>query len=336
MTIIFTSSGRRNYLISYFKKIIGDSGKIIALDCKVTAPSLQVADVGILVPNISSENYIPELKKIILKYKADLLIPLNDLDLPVISKHKHSLEAIGVKVIVSDKRIIDITLDKWKSFCFLKEANIDTPETFLNIEDALSSVNSNKISFPLIVKPRWGSGSIEISKVNDELELRLTYSLLKLKKHRMILHELNEENSDDFIIIQEFIEGQEYGMDILNDFNGSFVKAFVRKKIAMRSGETDQAQTVSDEKFESIGEKLGRITGHIGIMDCDFFVSNEKIFMLEMNPRFGGGYPFSHAAGINIPEIYIYWHLGKNNIEKYLNYNTGLSFAKYDSIISVK
>ena len=109
MTIIFTSSGRRNYLISYFKKIIGDSGKTIALDCKATAPSLQVADVRIVVPNISSQDYIPELKKIILEYKADLLIPLNDLELPILSKHKHSLEAIGVKVIISDKKIVDIT-----------------------------------------------------------------------------------------------------------------------------------------------------------------------------------------------------------------------------------
>jgi carbamoyl-phosphate synthase large subunit len=336
MNIIFTCSGRRNDIILWFKEIIGDTGKTIALDYQASATSLQVADIGIIVPKVSDDNYITELKKIIVEYKADLLIPLNDLELSILSKHRISLEELGVKVIISNKNIIDITLDKWKSFNFLESAGIHTPKTFLTVKEALSSIESNEICFPLIIKPRWGSGSAEIYTARNKKELRLSFNLLKLKQDSLNLQKLNEGNDPNFIIIQEFLTGQEYGMDILNDFNGNFVDVFIRKKIAMRAGETDKALTIDDEKYKNIGKKLAIITSHLGLMDCDFFVRNDKVYILEMNPRFGGGYPFSHTAGVNVPAIYLSWLLGNNNIKKHLNYEAGLFFAKYNKIMPIR
>ncbi|WP_298494023.1 ATP-grasp domain-containing protein [uncultured Algibacter sp.] len=336
MTIIFTCSGRRNYLIRYFKSIIGSNVTTIAIDSQKSATALQDADIAIIVPEISSDEYIIELKKIVVEYKADAIIPLNDLEFPLLLEHKKSLEALGATVFISNEKITNIALDKWKSYNFFKSQGFNTPKTFLKIENAISAIETNEISFPLIIKPRWGSASIEIHLVNSIEELNLAFKLQKFKQNSLVFEMLNKENSEDFIIIQEFIKGDEYGMDILNDLNGNFVDVFVRKKLAMRSGETDKALTIIDENLKNVGKKLAEATNHLGVIDCDFFVAKDKVYLLEINPRFGGGYPFTHEAGANIPAIYISWLTGNNNIKEYLNYNSGLSFAKYSRIMMLK
>ena len=336
MTIIFTCSGRRNYLITYFKEILGDNGKTVALDSLYSAPSLQIADVGIVVPKITSKDYIPTLKNIIKEHKADAIIPLNDLELPLISKHKSSLEALGVKVFLSDEIMVNIILDKWKTYNFLKSFNINTPKTFLDIEDAISSIDAKEINFPLIVKPRWGSASIGIHTANNKEELNSVLQFLTLKQNTVVLTSLNETNETKFFIIQELIQGDEYGMDILNDLDGNFVNVFVRKKLAMRAGETDKAITVANKEFKSIANKLAEATRHIGILDCDFFISKNKVIIIEMNSRFGGGYPFMHLSGANVPAIYVSWLKGNNIISEFLNYKAGLTFSKCDNIVPIK
>ena len=81
----------------------------------------------------------------------------------------------------------------------------------------------------------------------------------------------------------------------------------LKKKIAMRSGETDSAETVRDYRLSKIGEKLSRRLKHIGNLDVDAFIVNETPYVLEMNARFGGGYPFSHLAGVNLPKAIVLW-----------------------------
>src|SRR5690606_30837564 len=130
--------------------------------------------------------------------------------------------------------------------------------------------------------------------------------------------------------------GDEYGIDILNNFEGSHYGSFIRKKMGMRSGETDKAISVINKDFSNIARIIAENTKHIGNMDCDFFVRNGEVYYLEMNPRFGGGYPFSHEAGINTPAIYISWLNGDSSIEKYNNFKEGLMFSKCDRLMPIK
>ena len=110
------------------------------------------------------------------------------------------------------------------------------------------------------------------------------------------------------IFIQEFIEGEEYHLDIINDLDGNYVTTFPKKKLGMRSGETDSAITIENDKLNSIGEILGSQLRHIGLLDVDLIKSKtNEYYIIDANPRFGGGYPFSHAAGANIPACLINW-----------------------------
>ncbi|WP_051189759.1 ATP-grasp domain-containing protein [Daejeonella oryzae] len=334
MNILFTCVGRRNYLIKYFKKALRGKGNIVAVDSQLSASALAEADISIQVPAIYDPQYIESLQSIIEKHNIHAIICLNDLELPIMARNKMKLEKSGVKVLVSDEKFIDISFDKWKTYKFFSNLGILTPKTFLTVADTLDSINMHDLSYPLILKPRWGSASIGIEIVENENEFLLAYQLLKIKLKKSILKHSCAEDEEQCILIQEKIEADEYGMDILNDFNGKYYSSFARKKLAIRSGETDKAMSVIDEAFADAAKIIGSATGHIGTMDCDFFLLNNKIYFLEMNPRFGGGYPFSHEAGIDTPSIYISWLQGNFDISRFNNYKHNVSFSKYDTLIS--
>ena len=333
--ILFTCAGRRNYLINYFKKALNGNGIVVATDYQLSAPAMVDADVSIKTPRIDAPNYIDVLAQIIIEKQITAVIPLNDLELPILSKNKHVLEALGTKVIISNENIIDIAFDKWKTYNYFMKLNINTPKTYLRVSDALNAIKNKELNYPLIVKPRWGSASLGIDIAENEEELLLTYKLQNIKITKSILKEVSSGDLKKSIIIQEKINGVEYGVDILNDFNGNYYGSFVRKKLSMRSGETDKAISVINSDFNKLGKIIGENTGHIGNMDCDFFVENDKIYFLEMNPRFGGGYPFSHEAGIDTASIYLSWLNNVYDVNKFNNFKADMMFSKCDRIILI-
>ena len=173
MNILFTCTGRRRYLLKYFKEVIGESGKIVATDMQLSAPALTAADVKIQVPRIYAEDYIPTTLQICKEQRIDVLISLNDLELPILAKRKAEFEAIGVKVIVSDPEVIDICFDKYKTAQFIESLGLKTPKTYVDYNEAIAAIKSGKLKFPLILKPRWGSGSIGLEYVDDLEELEM-------------------------------------------------------------------------------------------------------------------------------------------------------------------
>lgn len=334
--ILFTCAGRRNYLINYFKDALQGHGMVMAADNQLSAPAMVDADMAIQVPSIYSETYVGKLKELIKSYNINAIISLNDLELPILSKHKNELEAMGAKIIISSPEVIDIAFDKWKTFEFFEEIGVDTPKTYLTLPEAEHALGTGELNFPLVIKPRWGSASISIDIVENEQELKLAYQLQQIKIQKSILKDASSNDIEKSILIQEKIDGQEYGIDILNDFEGNHYGSFIRKKMAMRSGETDKAISVIDQNFSKIAETIAKKTRHIGNMDCDFFVKDDKVYYLEMNPRFGGGYPFSHEAGINTPAIYVAWLNGEKSVDKHNNFRSGQMFSKCDRMMPIK
>jgi carbamoyl-phosphate synthase large subunit len=263
------------------------------------------------------------------------IISLNDLELPILAENREDFEAKGVKLVVSSKNVIDITFDKYKTYKFALENGLYTPDTYIDIEKAIYALEVNKLKFPLILKPRWGSASIGIEIVHNEEELRLAFRLLTIRLERTILVEASKGAENEAILIQEFINGQEYGVDIVNDLDAKHRATIVKKKLAMRAGETDKAITVDDKHLQSAGKKIGNALKHIGNLDCDFFYANGKYYLLEMNSRFGGGYPFSHEAGVNTPLAIVTWLLNEEIDDELLKPEYNRAFSKYDSLMKI-
>jgi len=335
MNILFTCAGRRNYLINYFKEALKGQGKVFAADMQSTAPAMVDADESFIVPGIYEESYIAALKALLVKQHIDAVISLNDLELPILAKHKEELEQTGAKVIVPGQEVIDIAFDKWVTVQFLEKHGLKSPKTYIDLESALKAIENGILQFPLVIKPRWGSASIGIDFPENKEELKWTYQLQKMRLKRSILKEASSADSENAILIQEKIEGKEYGMDVLNDFNGNYIGTFVREKLSMRSGETDKAISVIDPRFELIGKTIGSNLKHLGNLDCDVLEKDGKLYVLELNPRFGGGYPFSHEAGVNTPAIYIEWLKGNKDIQNHMNYKAGIMYSKYDKLLRV-
>lgn len=337
INILFTCAGRRNYLINYFKDALKGNGNVVAVDEQMLAPAMNDADIAIKAPSIYASNYIDELLKIVKTQSISAIISLNDLELPILSKSKNLFEELGAKVIISNSEIISTGFDKWKTYNFLKDLGLNTPKTYIELDKAIDDIENGNLKFPLVLKPRWGSGSIGIDFPESIEELKLSYLLQKIKLKKSQLNKINKDNPIFDILIQEKLNGKEYGMDIINDFKGNYFGSFAKEKLAMRSGETDKAKSIIDERFENLGKTISKNLKHIGVIDSDVFVVDDELYLLEINPRFGGGYPFTHEAGLNLAAIYIEWLKGDSNenLFDYNNYKENLVFSKCDKLMQM-
>jgi len=122
-------------------------------------------------------------------------------------------------------------------------------------------------------------------------------------------------------------------LDIVNDLDGNYATTFVKRKLAMRAGETDRAITVDSEQLQELGQLIGGKLCHIGNLDCDVFVREGICYVLELNPRFGGGYPFSQVAGANIPAALIAWADGKEPDPSWLKVMPNVMASKCDRLV---
>lgn len=307
MNILLTSVGRRTYLVEYFKEALKDRGEIHVSNSTSLSPAFLKADHYVVTPLIYSKEYIPFLLDYCKNNKISALISLFDADLPVLAKNREKFSEIGTRVLVSSERVISICNDKWNAFQYMSANGFVVPQTFLSTENAKAAISAQKIIYPVFVKPRWGMGSIGIYQANSAIELEVLFQKVKEKISTTYLCYESKQSIAEDVIIQEMINGQEYGLDIINDLDGNYQNTIVKRKLAMRAGETDSAETVEDVRLLEVGKCISEHLKHIGNLDVDIIVQNGKPYILEMNARFGGGYPFSHAAGVNLPAAIIAW-----------------------------
>lgn len=310
MNVLLTSVGRRSYLVQYFKEALG-AGLVYVANSSSQTPAFLVADGAVVTPLIYDESYIPFLLDYCVEKKIDFVVSLFDIDLPILSANREAFEKIGVRVVVSEPEVIDICNDKWRTYCFLKENDLAAPATFLEISKAKAALDTGEISWPLIVKPRWGMGSLGVYEAENEEELEVFFrKTWKSIQSSYLKYEANAD-LDHCVLIQEKLKGQEHGLDVMNDLEGRYQNTSVKIKYAMRSGETDCAITIDEPVLRALGEKLSYLLHHIGNLDVDVFMVDGKPYVLEMNARFGGGYPFSHVAGVNLPAAIVAWMRGE-------------------------
>lgn len=328
MNILLTSIGRRTYMADWFRNALNGRGRLHAINSIPTLAFMH-ADAYSLAPEICSPDYIPFLLEYCCDNSIDAVIPLLDIDLPVLAKAAPLFEKTGTRVIVATPDTVEICRDKWQSSAKLQEWGISTPATFLSPKTALCAMTNNvSLNFPMIVKPRRGMGSIGFYKAFTPDELNLFFSHVV---HEIDSSWLSRETRIDTesVIVQQMIIGCEYGMEIFNDLQGNIAAVSVKKKFAMRAGETDDAITVDSTPFMNLAHTLSERLRHPGNLDVDCIISpNNEIFVIDMNVRFGGQYPFSHCAGADFPRQIVEWLLGGGNNSNYLTIRAGVRSCK--------
>ncbi len=179
-------------------------------------------------------------------------------------------------------------------------------------------------------------GSISVFKAENKEELRFFYYFSKKTILKTYISIPSDEHLEDMVLIQEFIEGQEYGMDILNDLNAQYKTTIVKKKLAMRSGETDYAEIVESPELVEVAKCIALKLKHIGNLDIDVLMSKSKVpYIIDMNPRFGGGYPFTHESGNNYVR-YLIKNIEGVNCEDDFNWSNEKKIQKYVGCKGIK
>lgn len=335
MNLLLTSVGSRICLLSYFKKAMNGIGLLHAAANNNKSPAFQFADGSVVSPKSHDNKYIPFLLDYCSENHIDALVPFADSDLRPLALNKNLFEKIGVKVLVSDIETVSLCCDKWQTYNFCLKNNIKVPNTYLSVEDALFDIKKNKVSYPLVVKPRWGHGSLYVFEADDEDELGMLYR--KTRKNSMtsdFAHEAGDQN-DDIVLIQEKLKGQEYGMDVINDLDSNYRNSIIKIKYSMRSGSTECGEVISNADLKNLGVFLSERIRHIGNLDVDLFMEGNTPYLLEMNPRFGGGSYFSYLAGADLPLAIVKW-LNKEFVpQNILEEKYGVMSYKYMEAVKV-
>ena len=191
------------------------------------------------------------------------------------------------------------------------------------------------MKYPLLIKPRWGVSSIGVELIENERELALAFEWGQVQLKRTMLAKMCKTAHEDGFIFQQWMQGDEYGLDVVNDLDGHHISTLARRKLVIRAGNTDRAVTVNEPRLERLGKIIGQRLGHIGNLDCDVMATEKGLMVLDLNPRFGGGYPFSHLAGANVPAALIAWANGEQPDPAWLRSNPGVLSSKYDGVTVV-
>lgn len=333
MNVLLTCAGRRNYLIQAFQEALQGRGQVFAADNSAEAPALHEADRGFKLPPIHHPEYASVLLQLCQEHQVGLVVPLNDLELPQLALLADKLRSLGTRAVISTPRVIETCGDKFATFQFLCKQGIPTPTTLLTLDQALTNLSHGKLAWPVVVKPRWGSGSIGIEVAHDEEELQLAYRFAGIAVKKSCLARASQAEPEQCLLIQEQISGDEYGLDIINDLQGRYVTTFIKRKLSMRAGETDRAVTVGDAELEELGQQIGQALQHVGNLDCDVIMGRSGPKVLELNPRFGGSYPFSHQAGANLPAALMAWARGETPRPEWLRVRENVTSAKCDRLV---
>lgn len=313
MNILFTCVGRRVELIEAFRNAarqISVDLKIYGTDTSLTAPAIFFCDKGFQVCRIDSPNYISSLKTICEENKIDALIPTIDTDLLILAQNKYSFG--DTKIIISSPEMISICRDKMLTADFFVKCGLDTPipiDNYLNYNGG----------YPAFIKPKNGSSSINAFKVENFEELE-TYA----------------KSIPDYIV-SPFVEGKEYTVDILCDFDGAPIYITPRIRLAVRSGEVLKTQIYQDPKIISEMKQLISVFKPCGQITVQMIRdSNTGIdYYIEINPRFGGGAPLSIKAGADSAKAILQLLAGEKLSYMENAAEHGAIFSRFDQSIRV-
>jgi len=312
MNILVLSCGTRNKIINYFKKSLKKEDRIIACDCSKYAPALYEADSFYIVPRIDANNYLDVIFEICKKEKINAILSLIDPELELLAHNRIFFESKGVKVIVSNEDVVKMAFDKYEMYKHCKKNNIKTVKSYITLEEFEKDYKNGFIDFPVFVKPYNGSCSKNISRIDSYKEL--TEVMGKFEN----------------LMIQEYMDGQEIGVDVyIDSISGKVINIFTKKKILMRAGETDKSISFKDQKLFDFIEKFISKTPFSYNIDIDIFEKDGEYYISEVNPRFGGGYPHAYESGCDFMKLIINNVNGITNKPSIGNYEENIVMMKY-------
>lgn len=278
-TVLISSAGRRVSLLRSFREAfatLGVTGRIIACDIGWTAPAMYVADDALTVPGCTDPAFAGCLTDICRRERVDLVVPTIDPELPVWAALRQPLADLGTVVAVSAPEVIDIAADKRMTNSHCRRHGLPCPRQ-ATVAQVLGSPAA--WTFPLIAKPVRGSASIGVRRLTGWPQLKAV-----------------SDEAD--IVVETLAPGSEYTVDVYVDRAGLARAPVPRRRLEVRAGEVSKAQVVRDAMLESLAVQTVRtLPGPYGPLNVQMFFDGRTASVIEINARFGGGYPLTCRAG---------------------------------------
>ncbi len=313
VNVLITAASRRVALIRAFAEALKSTnvpGKVIVTDTDPLSPGHFFCEKSYLAPLSTSPEYISAIKETCIKEDITLLVPTIDEEIALFGKHKKEFAEIGVKIPVSNEKTGDICNDKYKTYLFFKENGLPMAETFLPDE-----IRKLKPPLPLFIKPRIGRGAIGAYPVNTEKELEFFIDYI---------HEP---------VIQTFLAGKEYTIDLLCDFKGRVISIVPRQRLVIRSGVCDRGVTEKNQKLMELCEEVAIKLGLVGPSNLQCMVDGSDITFFEINPRFSGAIQLTINAGADFPKMLVRMMNG-GGVEPCIGeFEDNLTMVSYDESI---
>lgn len=314
--ILITSAGKRVALTRAFKETLAryyPEAKVYTTDMNPKmAPAGYVSDECIQVPKCTVENYVELLLQICKDKAIGLIVPTIDTELLILATNRTKFEELGIVLSVPAIDFVTICRDKRNTGEFLKAHGIRVPK----------EVDKYNPTFPLFAKPYDGSLSANLHYITKSEEL--TDDIL----------------NDPKLLFMEYIDKKMYKEYTVDMYYGAdnMLKCLVpRERIEIRAGEINKGRTHKGKLVAYIKKRMSHVDGCVGCICLQIFFNPEieDVVGIEINPRFGGGYPQSYAAGANYPELLIREYFGKEKIEYTEEWKDNLIMLRYDDAIFV-
>lgn len=314
--ILITSAGKRVALTRYFKETLNrffPEAKVFITDMNPEmAPVSYVCDGCFKVPRVTAPEYSAELLKICEENKVGMVIATIDTELLLLANLKDEFKNKGIHVMVSDNAFITMCRDKRNTGDFFDKHGVRIPK----------EVDKYNPTFPLFAKPYDGSLSTNLHYIKCQEEL--TPEILE----------------DPKLLFMEYIDKKVYKEYTVDMYYGkdNRVKCIVpRERIEIRAGEINKGRTAKNEILVFLKEKLGYIEGCVGCICVQLFFHPETKDMvgIEINPRFGGGYPLTYMCGGNFPELLVREYFLGEDVEYFEDWTDNMLMLRFDDAIYV-
>ena len=334
MNICLLSAGRRVALLECFRgamRGLGLTGRVFVVDCSRSAPTFYLADDAWKVPPCTAPDFVPTLLDLCERERIRLIVPTIDTELPAYAAHRQDFAAIGVTVAVSGPETVAIAADKILTHRWLTDNGFPTVRQATPAEVL---ARPDEWRFPLIAKPRGGSAGMGVIRATSPEALRLAVA------------------ERDDLVVQEMAPGREHTVNLYVDQSGRCLCAVPHRRIEVRGGEVSKAVTVKDPGLIAMAKRIAEALPEArGPLNFQCFLEPHPsplpargegqgggvslIRVIEINPRFGGGYPLTHAAGADFTRWLLQETVGLPVDAACDDWQDGLAMLRYDEAVFV-
>jgi carbamoyl-phosphate synthase large subunit len=310
--VLITAASRRVALVLAFHRALnrGDvRGQVIATDVNPLSPAVRAANRWYMVPMADDPSYIPTLLEVASAENVGLVVPTIDDELVLFGDTRHHFEARAMRVAVSPALTSRACKDKYETCRLLRDHGISAAATWLPAD--VPAVPR----FPLFIKPRFGRGGVGAFPVKNERELEFFLGYVPDP------------------IVQEFLTGPEFTIDVCCDFDGRVLSIVPRERMVIRAGVIDRGRTVRDGRLIALAESIADLLPFAGAVNIQCRMVGGQPVVFEINPRFSGGIPLTIQAGADFPRMLVDLALGRTVAPAIGDFRDGLLMTNYEASV---